>query len=117
MQNRTQQRIVYLDMPVVADEAQLAKLVHEMADSGSGGADHLCQRFLTDVGTDRLRAAFLTEIGEQQKQPRKPPLKQIEQLINQDLLDPAVPGQEIRHEQLGKLWLVMKGGEHRGFRD
>ena len=26
-------------MPVVADEAQLAKLVHEMVDSGSGGAE------------------------------------------------------------------------------
>jgi hypothetical protein len=30
---------VNFDMPVVADEAQLAKLVHEMADSGSGGAE------------------------------------------------------------------------------
>ena len=28
-------------MPVVADEPKLAKLVHEMADAGSGGADHL----------------------------------------------------------------------------
>jgi hypothetical protein len=29
MQNRTQQRIVDLDMPVIADEAQLAKLVQD----------------------------------------------------------------------------------------
>jgi hypothetical protein len=26
---------------VVVDETKLAKLVHEMADAGSGGADHL----------------------------------------------------------------------------
>jgi hypothetical protein len=42
-----------LDMPVVADEAELAKLVHEMTDAGSGCADHLGQRFLTDVWADR----------------------------------------------------------------
>ena len=67
-----------LDIPVVADEAQLAKLVHEVADSGSGGAYHFRQCFLTDVGADRLRTAFLAEIREQQKQPRKPPLTRIE---------------------------------------
>ena len=39
-------------MTIVGDEPQLAKLVHEMADSGSGGADHLRQRFLTDVRID-----------------------------------------------------------------
>ena len=49
MQNGTQKRIVDLDMSVVADEAQLAKLVHEVADAGSRGADHLGQRLLTDV--------------------------------------------------------------------
>ena len=62
MQNRTQQRIVYLDMPVIADEAQLAKLVHEIADAGSCGPDHLSQCFLTNVRGDRLRAAFLAEV-------------------------------------------------------
>src|ERR1700737_3723677 len=91
MQNRAQQRSVDLDMPVVADEAQFAKLVHEMADSGSSGADHLPQRFLTDVGIYLRRAAFLSEMGEQQEQPRKPPLARIEQLVDQILLNPAVP--------------------------
>src|SRR6476660_10031812 len=38
-----------LDLSVVADEAKLAEFVHEMADTGSGGADHLRQCFLTDV--------------------------------------------------------------------
>lgn len=78
MQNRTQQRIVDLNVPIIADEAQPAKLVHEIADPGSGGPDHLSQCFLTDARADRLRAAFLAEVREQQQQPSKPPLTRIE---------------------------------------
>ena len=48
----------------VHDEAKLAKLVHEMADAGSGSADHLRQCFLTNIRTDQLRAACLPEIRE-----------------------------------------------------
>ena len=66
-----------LDLSVVADQSKLAEFVHESADAGSGGADHLRQCFLTEVGTDRLRVAFPAEIREQQKQPRKPPLARI----------------------------------------
>jgi hypothetical protein len=71
MQDRTQQRIVDLNVPIIADEAQPAKLVHEIADPGSRGPDHFSQCFLTDVHADRLRAAFLAEIREQQQQPRQ----------------------------------------------
>jgi hypothetical protein len=49
---------------IVIDETKLAKLIHEMADAGSGGADHLRQCFLTNIRTDRLRAARLPEIRE-----------------------------------------------------
>ena len=44
-------------MPVVVDEAKLTEFVHEVADPGSGGADHLRQCFLTDIGIDRHRYA------------------------------------------------------------
>src|ERR1700676_5209039 len=98
MQNRTQQRTVNLDVSVVADQSELAKFVHEMTYAGSGRADHLRQCFLTNVRTDRLRAAFLPEIREQQQHARKPPLARIEQLVDQVLFNPAVPGQKIRHE-------------------
>ena len=64
VQNCTQQRIVNLDVSIVIDEAKLAKLVHEMADAGSGSADHLRQCFLTNIRTDQLRAACLPEIRE-----------------------------------------------------
>jgi hypothetical protein len=75
-----------------------------MADSGSGSANHIRQSFLTDIGTDRLRAAFLAEISEQQEQPRKPPLTRIKQLINQVLFDPAVPGQEAMNNSENFGW-------------
>src|SRR5258705_13550245 len=74
MQNRVQQRTVDFDMPVVADQAKLAELVHEMADARSGGANHLGQCFLTDIRSDRLRTAFLAEMREQQQHAGKPPL-------------------------------------------
>src|ERR1700720_114946 len=98
MQNRTQQRVVNLDVSVVADQSKLAEFVHERTDARSGGADHIGQCFLTNVRTDRLRAAFLAEISKQQEQPRKQPLARIEELVDQVLLNPAVPGQEIGHE-------------------
>ena len=45
--DRAQQRAVNL----VVDETKLAKLVHEMADARSGGADHLRQTALfTRIG-------------------------------------------------------------------
>src|ERR1700730_13704675 len=78
MQDRTQQRIVNLDVSVIVDQSELAKFVHEMTAAGSGGADRLRQCFLTNVRTDRLRAAFLSEIREQQQHARKPPLTRIE---------------------------------------
>ena len=40
---RCKHRTVNLDMPVVADQAQFAKLVHEMADAGPGGTDHFAR--------------------------------------------------------------------------
>ena len=78
------------DMPVVTDEAQLAKLVHEMTDAGSGGADHLGKRFLTDVRADRLRTAFFAKIGQQKKHSGQPLLAGIEKLIDQVFFDSAV---------------------------
>ena len=65
-------------MPVVADEAQLAKLVHEMTDAGAGGADHLGQSFLTDIRADRLRAAFLSKIRQEKQQASQSFLTRIE---------------------------------------
>src|SRR6202043_3096555 len=72
IQHRVQERTVNLDLAVIANESELAKLVHEKADAGARGADHFCQRLLADMGRDRLRGAFLAEICQQQEKAREP---------------------------------------------
>ena len=87
---------------VIADESQFAEFVHEETDAGSGGANHLCQCFLTDTHQNRLRAAFLSEMRKQKEKARESPLARIKQLVDQVFFNPTVPCQEIRHEQRGK---------------
>lgn len=106
-----------LDMSIVADKSKLAKFVHEVAYAASRGPDHFRQRCLADIRIDRLWAAFLAEIGEHQQQARESPLARIEELVDKVLLNPAVSGQQIGHEQLRKRRLIMDDGHHRGFRD
>lgn len=50
---------------------------------------------------------------EQKEKARESLLARIKQLVDQVLFNPTVPCQEIRHEQLGKLWFLVKEGNHR----
>src|SRR3982074_1754926 len=56
-QNDAQQRAMDLKVAVVADETHLTKLVHEMTDARSGGADHFGERLLADLRCHGLRPA------------------------------------------------------------
>jgi hypothetical protein len=67
-----------LDLTVIGNKAELAKLVHEKADSGACGADHFRQGLLADMGRDRLRRAFLSEICQEKEKAREPLLAGIE---------------------------------------
>jgi hypothetical protein len=49
VQNYIQQGIMDFQFSVVFDKTQFAEFVHEKAHPRSGGADHLRQRFLTEV--------------------------------------------------------------------
>ena len=51
-QDHIEQRFMNLDAAVVVvlDESVSAKAVHEEADAGAGGTDHLCQGLLCDGG-------------------------------------------------------------------
>src|SRR6202051_3836031 len=104
-----------LYLSVVADESKFAEFVHEVANAGSGRSNHLRQCFLADIHQNRLRSAFLSEMREQKKKARESLLARIKKLVDQVLFYPVVPRQEIRHEQLRKFRLVMKGGNHRFF--
>ena len=68
VQNHVQQGIMHFQFSVVFDEAQFAELVHEKAYAW-GRADHLRQRFLTELSHDRLWPAFLAEICKQKEKP------------------------------------------------
>ena len=117
VKNCVQKRVVDLDLAVIADEAELAEFVHEEADAGTGGADHLRQCFLAHLNLDRMQAAFLAEVGQQQQKPRQPLLARIEKLVDQVRFDSVVARQQVRHEEFGEARLVMEGREHRGLRD
>jgi hypothetical protein len=54
-QDHIEQRLMHLDAAVVTDKAELAKAVHEEADAGSRGADHLRQGFLRNGRNEGFR--------------------------------------------------------------
>jgi hypothetical protein len=62
MQKHVQQRPVELDLAVVLYEAELPKFVHEEIDMGATGANHLRERFLCDLGYNRIWSIFLAAI-------------------------------------------------------
>src|ERR1017187_10071717 len=82
-QDHIQQRLVNLDAPVVYDETELAKSIHEEADAGAGGADHLRQSLLRDLGNVLFRLARLAEFRHQQQDPRQTFFARVEKLIDQ----------------------------------
>src|SRR5882672_4076149 len=69
VQNHVQQGIMDFQFSVVFDKSQFAEFVHEKAHARSGRADHLRQRFLTELSHDRLWPAFLAEICKQKEKP------------------------------------------------
>src|SRR6195256_4360175 len=82
VQNHVQQGIMDLQFSVVFDKAQFAEFVHEKAYARSGRADHLRQRFLTELSHDRLRPAFLAEICKEKEKSGEAFFARIEQLID-----------------------------------
>ena len=71
----------------VVDTAQFAELFHEETDAGARGADHLGERFLTDLRHDRRLTAFALGVSQQQQCPCQPLLGRIKELIDQVILE------------------------------
>ena len=63
----------------------------------------------------RLRFPFFAEVGQREKHPRQPLLTGVEALIDQVLLNPHVPGEQIGQEHLGKSRLVVEHTDHGRF--
>ena len=85
-----------LDAAVVINEPQLAKAVHKEADAGTGGADHLCESFLSDGRKKFRRFSGLTVIGHQKEEPRQTLFAGIEELIDKIFLSSDAASQEVR---------------------
>ena len=95
-------------MAVVVDEAELPELVHELIDARTRRSDDFGQRLLADRRGDGLRTTLLAEIRQQKKGSRQPLFARVEELVDQVFLDPAVPRQKMRIEQLGEARLGLK---------
>ena len=115
MEDDIEEGAVHVDATVVLQEAQLPELIHEETYAGPCGANHFGQHFLTDLRNDRLRLAFLPEMGHEQQHPRQPLLAGIEELIHQVFLDANVARQKIGQEQLGEGGFIVERTDHRLF--
>ena len=101
-----------LDAAVVFDEAELAKAIHEEADAGPGGADHLCQSFLCDPRNQALQLTWLTKFGHQQENPRQSLFAGVEKLIDKIGLGSHAPGQQEFQEHFGERVLLVHHADH-----
>jgi hypothetical protein len=80
VEDHVQQRATDAHTAGVIDEAELAESVHEKTDPRPGGADHLGQGFLADLGDHRLRRSLFTDIGQSEQKPRQALFTRCEQL-------------------------------------
>ena len=108
MQDDAQQRAVYFDISIIFDEAELAKLVHEVTDTRARRADHLGQGLLIDLGNDDVLFSFFPVIRHQQENARQALFTGIEQMIDQLLFKLDVLRQKISENKFGKICIVMK---------
>ena len=97
---------------VVVDKAQLAELVHEVADSRSSRADHARQRFLADFRNHRLPPTILAKVGKQKQDPSQPLLARIEKLIDQILFKSNIAGEQVCREELRKFMVSVQQPHH-----
>ena len=90
-----------LKSAVVVNETQLPEFVHKGIDPRPGRANHLCQRFLTDLGDfGFLPDPVFSEPSEYKKNSGQSLLAGIEKLVNQVFLIADVPRQQMLYEQI-----------------
>jgi hypothetical protein len=93
VQDNFEQRSMHLNAAVVFDEAEFAKAIHEEADPGPGGPDHLRQGFLGDLGDQAFRFARHAELRHQEENPGQPLFAGVEKLVHQVSLRAHTPGE------------------------
>ena len=112
VQDDIDQRLVDADAAVVLDEAELAKAIHEEADAGAGGADHLRQSFLGDGRNEGFRLTRLAKFGHQEKDSCQALLAGVEELIDQIGLGAHAPAQQEFQVHIGEGTLLVHDADH-----
>jgi hypothetical protein len=112
VQNHIEQRLVDPDAAVVFDKAVLAKAIHEEADAGAGGADHLGEGLLGDLGNERFGFAWLAELRHQQQDAGKALLAGVEELVDEIGLGPHSAGEQELEEEVGEAMLLVHDADH-----
>src|ERR1035437_11124900 len=97
VENHISQRLMDSDATVVFNKAELAKAIHEEADAGAGGADHLCQSFLRYGRNENFRFTGFVEFRHQQENPRQTLFAVVEKLIDKVGLGSHTPCQQEFH--------------------
>src|SRR5439155_14194704 len=108
VQHDTQERVVNLEAVVVVDEAELPELVHEEIHARSRRPDHFREDLLRDFWQHASRALRLAKTRQQEQRAGQPFFAGIEQLIDEVLLETAVPGEHVRDEAVGERMMWME---------
>src|SRR6478736_7647365 len=96
-----------MNLAVVVNEAQLAKLVHKRIYSRAGGTDHFRKHRLAYLCLDGLRFSLCAEIREEKKLSCEALFARVEKLIDQISLYACGPFQLVQNEELGELSLFV----------
>ena len=98
---------------IVIDKAELPELVHEMTDPRPGGADHLGQLFLIDLGECRPISTSLAKMRKQQENPGQAFLAEIEESIHEIFFDANHTRKQVGDKKLCKGRLSMDEANQR----
>src|SRR5579863_1592126 len=112
VEDNTQEGLVYLNLAIILDEAQLPEFVHEKIDAGPRCANHLRKHLLGYFGKHALRLARRAIAREQQKGARKAFLAGVEELVDQVLLDAYVSRKHVSDEAIGEQVLLVERANH-----
>src|ERR1035437_374145 len=104
---KVEERGVNLDRAVVVDESLFAETVHEVADAGPGGADHLRQSLLADFNAHGFGVGLAAKASHGQEDAGQALFAGAEDLIDELFYDTTDAAEEMRDEKLRKSGLLV----------
>jgi len=94
MQDYVEQCFMDMDTAVIGDVAELAEVIHELADPRPGCADHVGEGFLGDRRDHALRFSGLAELSHDEQCACETLLAVVEELVDEVFLSPDSPEQD-----------------------